>query len=188
MTAKQFYDWQLDGGTDDVMRMVSALEKADISWCVIGGVAVNNWAADPMVTQDVDFVVQTDQNEKTIAVLEAAGFSVKKRPFWVDFKGHSKVNIQLSMEAFYNDFPKRAAPGDIHGILMRVAAPEDVLAGKIKAWSEPTRGSYKRLKDQLDIARLVGSLHHLWAKLPPALQALIMDPATENEADYEQGR
>ncbi len=53
MTAKQFYDWQTSGGTDDVMRLVDCLERADIAWCAIGGVAVNHWAKEPMVTQDV---------------------------------------------------------------------------------------------------------------------------------------
>ena len=56
MTAKPFYDWQTAGGTDDVMRLVDCLERADVAWCAIGGVAVNHWAAHPMVTQDVDFV------------------------------------------------------------------------------------------------------------------------------------
>ena len=30
MTAKQFYDWQTSGGTDDVMRLVDCLERADV--------------------------------------------------------------------------------------------------------------------------------------------------------------
>ena len=30
MTPKMFYDWQTNGGTDDVMRLVACLEKADI--------------------------------------------------------------------------------------------------------------------------------------------------------------
>ena len=47
MTAKQFYDWQTAGGTDDVMRLVDCLERADIAWCAIGGVAVNHWAQNP---------------------------------------------------------------------------------------------------------------------------------------------
>jgi hypothetical protein len=55
VTAKQFYDWQTAGGTDDVMRLVDCLERADIPWCAIGGVAVNHWADEPMVTQDVGF-------------------------------------------------------------------------------------------------------------------------------------
>lgn len=29
MTAKQFYDWQTGGGTNDVMRLVDCLERAD---------------------------------------------------------------------------------------------------------------------------------------------------------------
>jgi hypothetical protein len=60
MTSKQFFDWQTSGGTDDVMRMVDCLERADVLWYAIGGVAVNHWAAEPVVTQDVDFVVVAD--------------------------------------------------------------------------------------------------------------------------------
>jgi len=37
MTGKQFYDWQTAGGTDDVMRLVDCLERADVAWGVIGG-------------------------------------------------------------------------------------------------------------------------------------------------------
>lgn len=29
MTAKQFFDWQTDGGTDDVMRLVDCLELSE---------------------------------------------------------------------------------------------------------------------------------------------------------------
>ena len=41
MTAKKFYDWQTAGGVNDVMRLVSALEQADISWCAIGAIAIS---------------------------------------------------------------------------------------------------------------------------------------------------
>ena len=70
MNAKQFYDWQTSGGTDDVMRLVDSLERADVQWCVIDGVAVNHWADQPMVTQDVDLVVAADAVERTVALLE----------------------------------------------------------------------------------------------------------------------
>ncbi len=49
MTGRQFYDWQTAGGADDVMRMVDALERAELHWCAIEGIAVNHWAAEPMV-------------------------------------------------------------------------------------------------------------------------------------------
>lgn len=75
MTAKAFYDWLTSGGTGDVMRMIDALERADISWCAIGDVAVNRWAEEPMVTQDVDFAVTVGDLEKVTTVLEEAGFT-----------------------------------------------------------------------------------------------------------------
>ena len=31
MTGKQFFDWQTSGGTDDVMRLVDVLERADVA-------------------------------------------------------------------------------------------------------------------------------------------------------------
>lgn len=34
MTPKQFFDWQTSGGTDDVMRLVDVLERADIAWLI----------------------------------------------------------------------------------------------------------------------------------------------------------
>lgn len=52
MTPKKFYDWQTTGGTDDVMRLVDCLERADLALCAIGGIAVNHWADEPMVTQE----------------------------------------------------------------------------------------------------------------------------------------
>jgi hypothetical protein len=53
MTLKKFFDWQTAGGTNDVMRLVDCLERADLEWCAIGGIAVNHWAAEPMVAQSV---------------------------------------------------------------------------------------------------------------------------------------
>ena len=73
MTPKKFYDWQTAGGTDDVMRLVDCLERADLAWCAIGDVAVNQWADELMVTQDVDFVVaaedQTGDGHNKINIL-----------------------------------------------------------------------------------------------------------------------
>ena len=170
MTPKQFYDWQTSGGTDDVMRLVDALERGDVAWCAIGGVAVNHWAKEPMVTQDVDFVVASDAVERAITLLEQAGFGSERFEWSVNFKGRSAVSIQLSTEDFYRDFPSRAVPADVHGILLRVASLEDTLQGKIRAWSDPQRRQSKRLKDLTDIARLVEAHPAVWESLPEALK------------------
>lgn len=176
MTAKEFFDWQTSGGTDDVMKLVAALEKADIPWCAIGGVAVNHWAKHPMVTQDVDLVVASDAVESTIAVLERAGFQAERFEWSVNFKGSSAVSVQLSTEDSYKEFPSRAAPADVHGILLRVASLEDTLHGKIKAWSDSARRQSKRIKDLADIARLVESHPHLWNSLTEELKKQVDKP------------
>lgn len=176
MTAKQFYDWQTSGGTDDVMRLVSVLEKADVDWCTIGGIAVNHWAEQPMVTQDVDLVVAADSVEQAVSLLEQEEFRSERFEWSVNLKGHSAVSVQLSTEEFYRDFPSRSVPADVHGILMRVASLDDTLRGKIKAWSEPKRRQSKRIKDLADIARLVEAHPQLWVQLPGNLQKHIQAP------------
>ncbi|HMJ04934.1 MAG TPA: LL-diaminopimelate aminotransferase [Chthoniobacterales bacterium] len=149
MTAKQSFDWQTAGGTDDVMRLVDCLEREDISWCAIGGVAVNYWAREPMVTQDVDFVAATDAIERAVTALEGVGFRAERFDWSVNFTGRSKVSLQLSTEEFYRDFPKRAGAADVHGILLRVASLPDTLCGKIEAWTTPHRAKASRSKISL---------------------------------------
>jgi hypothetical protein len=174
MTPKQFYDWQTAGGTDDVMRLVDCLERADIQWCAIGGIAVNHWAAEPMVTQDVDLVVATESIERAVKLLEEVGFTSERFTWSINFRGHSKVSIQLSTADIYREFPNRSVPADIHGILMRVASLEDTLQGKIKAWRDSERRQSKKLKDLGDIARLVENHPRLWESLCADLKEIIV--------------
>jgi len=158
------------------MRLVDCLEKADIPWCVIGGVAVNHWAEQPMVTQDLDLVVASESVDRTVELLEAEGFRSENFEWSLNFKGRSAVSIQLSTENFYMDYPSRAVPADVHGILMRVASLEDTLRGKIKAWSEPGRRQSKRIKDLADIVRLVEAHPQLWHALTEDLKRQVQHP------------
>lgn len=176
MTDKRFYDWQTAGGTDDVMRFVACLERADIPWCAIGGVAVNHWADEPMVTRDVDFVVSVETIEKTVKILEAEGFKPTRFEWSINFQGSSRVSIQLSTEELYHSFPSRSVPADVFGILMRVASLEDTLAGKIQAWRDSRRRQSKRTKDLGDIIRLVEAHPQLWQTLPPDLKDQVEKP------------
>jgi hypothetical protein len=173
MTGKQFFDWQTGGGTNDVMRFVDCLERADVAWCAIGGVAVNHWAAEPMVTRDVDFVVAATDVERAVVLLQEAGFRAERFQWSINFTGQSAVSLQLSTEDFYREFAARAVAADVHGILMRVASLADTLRGKVKAWSEPGRRPSKRIKDLADIARLVEAHDELWAEVPEAIRTQI---------------
>jgi hypothetical protein len=129
-----------------------------------------------MVTQDVDFVVAVEAVERTVALLEEAGFRSERFDWSINFKGGSRVLLQLGTEEFYRDFPSRAVPADVHGILMRVASLEDTLRGKMKAWSEPQRRQSKRIKDLADIARLLESHPHLWDLLTDDLKRQLQPP------------
>lgn len=171
MTLRQFYDWQTLGGAKDVSRLVAALEEREISWCMIGGLAVNHWADEPMATADVDIVIVSDKVEEAAEALKSLGFSENRFQWSINFKGESKVSIQISTEEMYLDFPKRSVPANVHGILMRVASLEDTLAGKLAAYQEPQRRPTKKLKDILDIGRLVEAHPELLEKLPSDIAA-----------------
>ena len=129
-----------------------------------------------MVTQYLDFAVTTEDVTRVHNLLIDAGFSAERHPWSINFKGLSKVSIQLSTEEVYLSFPMRSVPADVHGILLRVASLEDTLHGKILAWSDERRRQSKHLKDFADIARLVESHPELWEKLPEDLRATIEHP------------
>ena len=167
MTMRQFYDWQTAGGGGDVSLLVATLERLELAWCMIGGLAVNHWATEPMATADVDVVIAAEQIEPAVKALVAAGFKARKHKWSVNLTGRSKVSVQISTEKVYHEFPGRSVPADIHGILMRVASLPDTLAGKLLAYRDPERRASKRQKDLTDILRLVEA-HPKLQKLLPA--------------------
>jgi len=168
MTARQFYDWQTAGGVDDVSLLVETLEHGEIPWCMIGGLAVNHWAKEPMATADVDVVIAAERIPEVVKALRAEGFVARTFRWSVNLKGRSAVSVQISTEEVYREFPARSVPADIHAILMRVASLPDTLRGKILAWQDPERRASKRQKDLLDIMRLIEA-HPKLRKLLPAV-------------------
>ena len=169
MTLRQFYDWQTMGGGSDVSALVQALEKLEIPWCMIGGLAVNHWAEEPMATADVDLVIAAERIDDAVSALKEAGFTEQRFDWSISLKGQSRVFIQVSTEEFYHEFPARSVPADVHGILMRVASLEDTLRGKIAAFSDPKRRPSKRQKDLADISRLIEAHPALKTNLPQAV-------------------
>jgi hypothetical protein len=173
MTDRQFYDWQTGGGANDIMKMVSVLEEKGVAWCMIGGLAVNHWAKEPMVTQDVDIVIAPDRIDEAVRFFQAAGYSIERFPFSINLSGTSRVSIQISIDEAYKDFPARSVPADIHGMLMRVASLEDTLKGKVSAYSDGQRRLSKRQKDLADIARLIETHPEVQSRVPqPVLDKL----------------
>jgi hypothetical protein len=176
LTERQFYDWQTAGGGGDVLRLVEVLERLEIPWCMIGGLAVNYWADEPLATADVDVVLAAERVVEAVEALTAAGFQAKRFEWSVNIKGSSKLSMQISTDEMYREFPSRSVAADVHGILMRVASLNDTLAGKIAAWQDQTRRPSKRQKDLLDIMRLVESHPELRDVLPGNVAAHMPPP------------
>ena len=103
--------------------------------------------------------------------MKSLGFEEKRFDWSVNFKGESKVSIQICTEEMYYDFPSRSLPTEVHGILMRVASLDDTLKGKIAAFSAPERRGSKRMKDLLDISRLLETNPELKEKTPAEILA-----------------
>ncbi len=77
MTLRQFYDWQTAGGGGDVSLLVETLERREIAWCMIGGLAVNHWAKEPMATADVDLIITAGRVEEAVKALREAGDEIE---------------------------------------------------------------------------------------------------------------
>jgi hypothetical protein len=79
---------------------------------------------------------------------------------------HSDLRIQIQTDERYQAFISRAQSKSVLGYDMRVATIEDVVQGKVWAYSDATRRRSKRQKDLADIVRLVEAYPHLASRLP----------------------
>ena len=59
------------------------------------------------------------------------------------------------------------------GTRVQVAQLEDIVQGKLWAWSDPARHLAKRKKDELDLIRLAEAYPELISTYPPALRDLL---------------
>jgi len=142
----------ITGRSDDLGRVVQALSGAGVPFCLIGGLAVNQYV-DPVVTLDADFAITAATG--VAPALEAAGFVVEEHPHSINaVLPGSRLRIQITINNRYGSFPSRAQPGEIFGVRLPIARLEDLVQGKIWAASDPKRRATQRQKDRLDLARI----------------------------------
>ena len=171
MTKKTFFNKVTNGKEDVLQAFLEILEKLKIQYCVIGGLAVNAYA-EPVVSLDLDVVITLEKKTK---VLESAKEVFAVETFEHSVKLTSKrsdVRIQIQTDPRYQEFIKRASSKPVLGYTMKVAAIEDVLAGKIWAYQDETRRKSKRQKDLADIMRLVEGHPRLKERLPEEIRVL----------------
>ena len=161
-----------NGKTDVVQVLLDALAELGAEYCVIGGLAVNAYV-EPVVSLDLDIVIATDDIEKVCDAV-AKEFSIERFPHSVNLtSSQSDLRIQLQTDPRYQDFIRNATTREVLGYQMRVAALEDVLQGKIWAYSDELRRRSKRQKDLADILRIVEAYPALEDKLPAALRDML---------------
>ncbi len=170
MTGREFMNAVAHGREDVLALVLRIIEDAGADYCVIGGLAVNAYA-EPVVSLDLDVVVATGALAGVCAKAEAEGFTVARHEHSVNLKSASSdFRIQLQTDPQYQEFMARAEARDVLGYRMKVAAIEDVLEGKLRAYSDATRRASKRHKDLADIARLVEVRPGLAERLPEAVR------------------
>lgn len=172
MTKKEFLQSVANGREDVVQRFLDVLSAAGIDYCVIGGLAVNAYA-EPVVSLDLDIVVATNDVEATCRAVEPF-FKIERFPHSVNLKSsRSDLRIQIQTDPRYQDFILRSELRSVLGYDMKVAHLEDVLTGKIWAYSDEKRRKSKRQKDLADILRLIEEHPYLSARLPVSMRDLI---------------
>ena len=172
MNEREFTNRVTNSQEDFLQDFLDLLEERDVPFCVIGGLAVNAYA-EPVVSLDLDLVVTADRVDELVKLLEQR-FTVHRFPHSINVSSPSSdLRIQLQTDPKYQDFISRASRRMVLGYEVPVAALEDVLQGKVWAFSDPTQRPSKRQKDLADIMRLVETHPHLTALLPKPLREQI---------------
>lgn len=165
MTAVEAYESITNGGASDFAAAAAILEQ-NPPWCLIGGLAINAYV-EPVYTLDADIVVFAQHLSAIGNRLVEEGFIVREFPHSLNAqRGAGKLNIQFTTDPRYQQFVDGAAPAEVLGMRVPVARLEDLVQGKIWAWSDAQRRLSKRKKDELDLIRLAEAYPHLRAIMP----------------------
>lgn len=169
MTKKEFFKRVAKEKKDLLADFIAILDKKKVSFCVIGGLAVNAYV-EPVVSLDLDVVVVVERLEELLGILRKK-YKVQRFPHSINISSAlSDLRIQIQTNEKYQDFIRRAKYRDVLGYKLPVANVEDVIQGKIWAAQDETRRPSKRQKDLADIMRLTETHKRLISLVPQSLK------------------
>lgn len=169
MTKKEFINAVANGKKDILQLFLDSITEAGADYCVIGGLAVNAYA-EPVVSLDLDVVIAATDLQTMYRVVEKH-FKIEPFAHSVNLtSSESDLRIQLQTDTRYQDFIPNAKVKDVLGYEMKVAQVEDVLKGKVWAYSDQQRRRSKRQKDLADISRLIEAYPSLTDKVPAEIR------------------
>jgi len=153
MTASEVFEAVTGSGSSDFATLVAILKRRG-AWCLIGGLAVNCYV-EPVYTLDADIVVAASELSAIKGDLMHAGFSVEEFPHSLNATmPQSDLRIQFTLDSRYQGFVNNTKIHEVLGQQVPVASLENIVTGKIWAWSDERRRLSKRKKDELDLIRI----------------------------------
>jgi len=169
MTEKEFMRRVSNGNRDVLQELIDILGRHDIAHCVIGGLAVNAYA-EPVVSLDLDIVIAAKDTDKLLSALPK-DFVVRVEKHSTNLSTpDSDLRVQIQSDPRYQAFIERSRRRKVLGYDLPVATVEDVLKGKVWAYSDPERRPSKRQKYLANIMRLTETHPDLVQLVPPDLR------------------
>jgi len=155
MTGKEFVNRVTNGKSDIIQVFLEILSKTGSRYCLIGGLAVNAYV-EPVVSLDLGIVAAVEDLGAICNVAKERGLKVEQFEHSVNITStDSDLRIQLQQDPRYQRFLSTAEDRDVLGYTMTVARMEDVLQGKVWAYTDKSRRKSKRQEDLADIFRIV---------------------------------
>jgi len=175
MTATEIFESVSYGGSSDFALLVQILDRHG-HWCLVGGLAVNCYV-EPVFTMDADVVVAASELGSIQAELIARGFEVTEHQHSVNaqMKG-SQLRIQFTTDQRYQKFLADTRVQRVLGDNVPVASLENVVRGKIWAWTDEQRRPTKRKKDELDLMRILEAYPELREVMPQEIREQVPEP------------
>jgi hypothetical protein len=165
MRALQYWKTVTNDRSDFLERLLAVFEDAGVEFCVIDGTSV---------TLDLDVAIAIHDLRRIEKAL-AEQFTVQRFAHSVNVAARdSDLRLQIQTDPRYEAFVARARMRDVLGLRLHVAAPEDVLQGKIWAVQDEGRRPSKRQKDLADISRLIEAEPALRKRVPSDVLARLI--------------
>lgn len=165
MTETEIVESVTNGGSSDFSLLVDLLDKHG-HWCLIGGLAVNCYV-EPVFTIDADIVVALEDLGSIQVELIARGFEVIEHPHLVNAQmAGSELRIQFTVDQRCQEFLADTSVKLVLGERVPVTSLENIVRGKVWAWSDPKRRLSKRKKDELDLIRIAEKYPELRTLIP----------------------
>ncbi len=166
MTGKKFMNTVANGKEDILQTFLDILKRNKTVYCIVGGLAVNAFV-EPVVSLDLDVVIENKDIDKVSKEIIDKGFKVERFEHSLNLtSSKSDLRIQIQTDSRYQEFLSRASSKEVLGYKMNVASIEDVLQGKVWAYLDEKRRLSKRQKDLADIIRLIEAYPSLERLIP----------------------